>query len=297
MSDPLRELYQVIRNGVKWGDSPYFFPNKNLPLHVRLIHCGFETVDDPAYSYQGLNRGKAEFCIFQYTVAGEGVLDYEGRKYTLSPGKAFLVHVPHDHRYYLDGGSWTHFFCSFSGKEAFRIQRNIEAQCGPVLEFAENSEAIWSLLRIIQTVRAKTDGIDEFKLSGMFYSFLMSLSREAFSAQQSFHDERNPDFMKTVLQYCLEHLADPDIGVDEMAQAAGYSKYHFSRLFRENQGVSPGQFLRDLRLRSALRMLQFEFYNIKEISARCGFTDESYFCRIFKEKFGQSPGQFRKPGD
>ena len=297
MMSPERELYQAIRNGAVWNESPYFFQNKNMPLHIWFVNSGYETVTSPSYCFHGLNRGSSEFTIFQYTVDGQGELEYEGRHYTLKPGDAFLVHLPHEHCYRFQPTEnvdhWTHFYCSFTGREANRIARAIENSAGPVLRLNEDSACVKSCLSMILNLKEHGGNVTAYQASAWLYSFLMAMYSDATTAGTVNNEEHNPEFILKVHRFCLEHLSDPNIGVEDMAQHCGYSKFHFSRLFHDYQGISPGQYLRDLRLRAALRMLQFEIHNVKEIASLCGFTDESYFCRSFKRKFGQTPGMFR----
>ena len=58
--------------------------------------------------------------------------------------------------------------------------------------------------------------------------------------------------------------------------------------------MPPSKFLAELRLKSAVRILQMECCTIKETAARCGFKDESYFCKVFRKVHGVSPDAFRQ---
>jgi AraC-like DNA-binding protein len=78
-----------------------------------------------------------------------------------------------------------------------------------------------------------------------------------------------------------------------MAKCAGYSRYHFTRLFKQYMGNSPQYFMNELRIRMAVRFLQTEQLSIKEIAQRCGFDDVSYFCKIFRKFQKVSPNEFR----
>ena len=102
-----------------------------------------------------------------------------------------------------------------------------------------------------------------------------------------------PQLLHKVHQFCLDHLSE-DIDVTAMAREAGCSRAHFSRIFKHIYGIPPAQFLTELRLSSAIRMLQMEFCSIKEISDRCGFRDESYFCKVFRKFHHISPEKFRR---
>lgn len=73
----------------------------------------------------------------------------------------------------------------------------------------------------------------------------------------------------------------------------GYNDQYFIRLFRRGVGSTPHQYLLQLRLREAVRLLQGDA-PIYAIAARVGFRDGETFCRAFKRRYGLSPGMYRK---
>lgn len=102
-----------------------------------------------------------------------------------------------------------------------------------------------------------------------------------------------PVFIRNVIEYAMQNMSKP-IGIEELAKVAEYSRFHFSRVFHEWYGKSPSDFLREIRLQRAVRLLQTEMISVGDISVRCGFRDPSYFCKVFRKEFGVSPETFRK---
>ena len=98
-----------------------------------------------------------------------------------------------------------------------------------------------------------------------------------------------PSFIDKVEDFCRKNYARP-IGVAKMAKVAKLSRFHFSRLFREARGISPGQYLYGLRLVFAMRLAQTGEYAVKDIAKQCGFTSPNYFCRVFRQTYGITPG-------
>ncbi|MCX5205046.1 helix-turn-helix transcriptional regulator [Streptomyces sp. NBC_00237] len=84
--------------------------------------------------------------------------------------------------------------------------------------------------------------------------------------------------------------------VDEMAAAAMFSKFHFTRLFRDVTGLSPGRFLSALRLQEAKRLLRTTGFGVADISAQVGYSSVGTFSTRFKECVGLSPREFRAAG-
>ena len=289
---------QEIRKSIfethdNWGAPGLLFASRKPHLHAMLAGCGYETRRSSAYDFSGLTRGAAESAIFPYTVSGEGSLDYEGRTFKMRAGDAMLLHVPHNHRYYLapDGGHWRLLFFTVFGMEAVRLMREAETAHGPVIHLEPDSPLLQYIVSVFAEM--KYAGVrSRFRASAMAYQFVMTL-HECFSDVSVAGSSRDRSFIRTVLEFCTKHLAD-DINVDDIARAAGYSRYHFSRIFHQLYGMPPSKFLSELRLKSAVRILQMECCTIKETAARCGFRDESYFCKVFRKAHGVSPEAFRR---
>jgi transcriptional regulator GlxA family with amidase domain len=91
----------------------------------------------------------------------------------------------------------------------------------------------------------------------------------------------------------MERNRDAPPSVGELARAANLSPAHLRRLFRQQTGMSPVQYSRDLRLDHARNLLQTSFLTVKQIMAASGWSDPSHFCREFKRRHGRGPLAFR----
>jgi len=98
--------------------------------------------------------------------------------------------------------------------------------------------------------------------------------------------------ISNVLRY-LEERAEEPVNLTDLAAVAFMSKYHFLRTFRRIVGVTPHQFLLDLRMRRAAIRLRTSSTPISTIAFDTGFGDLSAFNARFRRVFGMSPGQFR----
>jgi AraC-like DNA-binding protein len=96
-------------------------------------------------------------------------------------------------------------------------------------------------------------------------------------------------------EFAGAHFAEP-IGVEDLARVAGYSRFHFSRLFAASEGTSPAAYVADLRIRAAAALLHDSTLPVATVASRCGFNDATYFSRVFKAAVGVTPGDFRSSG-
>jgi AraC family transcriptional regulator len=83
------------------------------------------------------------------------------------------------------------------------------------------------------------------------------------------------------------------LSAEELAKRVGLSRSRFEHLFRENLGVSLGQWQRGIRLRTSMRLLADPRLRVKQIAAECGYACVQDFTRAFKAAFGVSPIRYR----
>ena len=271
------------------------FPKRKPLLHAMLAGCGFNAERDASYRWNGLERGGAEFAIWQYTVSGKGALRYGSNHFKLLPGDAMMISVPHDHEYYLpsDSESWEFLYLNLHGRAIMKLWSDMENANGPVFHFGDDSPSVRKAVEILELERG--GGITTPRqASALGYGFMMSLLDEVLpDAAFGVGGDEKPAFLGKVVKYAIEHIGGP-IGVEDLAAAAGISRFHFSRLFSKWYGVTPSIFLREIRIDLAVRLLQTERLTVKEIADRCGFSDASYFCKVFRKETGVSPDAFRK---
>ena len=86
------------------------------------------------------------------------------------------------------------------------------------------------------------------------------------------------------------------VTLDELAEVAGLSKYHFLRQFSSVVGMTPGAYLRTLRLCQAARKLRTTDMPILEIALSVGFADHPSFSRAFARHMGMTPSEYQKLG-
>ncbi|MEU2282453.1 AraC family transcriptional regulator [Streptomyces sp. NPDC013178] len=87
-----------------------------------------------------------------------------------------------------------------------------------------------------------------------------------------------------------------DLTIDDMARIAMFSKFHFTRVFRDVTGTSPGRFLSALRLQEAKRLLVDTTFSVADISSQVGYSSVGTFSSRFKACVGVSPSVFRELG-
>ena len=270
-----------------------YFPRRGVPLHAMVTSCGYSRETSTAYDWDGIKRGNAEFVLLQYTLDGVGRLQYEGADYTVGPGQAMLLHFPHQNRYYLppDSPFWEFIYVCAYGAESNRLWREVERRAGPVVDLSPSDPVITRAAQIVAAAAAG-EVHSAFLASEMAYGLTMALAGRFLEQAPG---SELPEPVEKAMRFAREHM-DQAITVDDMAAQAGYSRFYFSRLFARTTGQWPGEYLRDLRMRRAVSLLQTSTLSIKEIALRCGFYDATYFCKVFRKAMGMTPRTYRVSG-
>ena len=94
-------------------------------------------------------------------------------------------------------------------------------------------------------------------------------------------------------QALLEARRDGRLPLDELSRLVGCTPHHLIREFRRHVGLTPGDYLVQLRVRRAQQLLR-EGWSTSEAAAELGFADQSHLTRQFKRQLGMTPNVYRR---
>ncbi|MGF1484908.1 MAG: helix-turn-helix domain-containing protein [Opitutales bacterium] len=111
---------------------------------------------------------------------------------------------------------------------------------------------------------------------------------ETLAFNQSFTSKH----YQKVLDYVAAHFHE-NLTLEKLSSRAGFSPFHFTRLFKRTIGHTPHQFVMRYRVEQSRKMLLEAQRPIIDIAVSCGFSDQAHFSRVFKRLTGQTPRQYR----
>ena len=101
------------------------------------------------------------------------------------------------------------------------------------------------------------------------------------------------EFLQRMRDTVIENISDPSFSINNLIDKAFLSERQLRRKIKELTGLSPLEFIRQIRLLQAKELLSKQAFNsVAEISAAVGFNNPHYFSRLFKNMFGKSPAEF-----
>jgi AraC family transcriptional regulator len=157
-----------------------------------------------------------------------------------------------------------------------------------------HDEAIFHLLqRLLYLFRENHELKDVFVenlLQELIIRILQTNTRKIYT--HATPELQNENRLAFVIQYIRDHLQSP-LNTDELSAMACMSKSHFHRVFKNEVGMSPVDFINSERIRLAASLLRDPKRSIKEVYLACGFENRSYFNRLFKRKKKVSPSAYQ----
>lgn len=102
----------------------------------------------------------------------------------------------------------------------------------------------------------------------------------------------SPSQFRRVLAFIDEHISRT-VTLSELAREAGLSVAYFSQRFKSSTGTSPHQYLMQLRIRKAKKLLEESESPVIDVAMECGFQTQQHFARIFRRLTMRSPTEHR----
>lgn len=262
--------------------------NKEIPLNLLTIG----TNQQP---YLKRTVGLPYHQIF-LTVEGQGVFRLSGiGDFELLPGEVIIIPSRTSHEYFpLSNNSWELSYVGFDGNIAdtilsqFKFNNTEKISSQPPSTIQEIIEQLWAITN-------KNESDSQWRASESLYKLLLELKRLSESTYGPKYGIGKHTPNKHILEttgFIRAHYSE-QIKISHLANIAGYSTHHFTRLFREIYQMTPHQYIKKIRFEKAKFLLEEESdLSISEIANKVGM-EENYFIRLFKKRYGMTPGVYR----
>ena len=150
----------------------------------------------------------------------------------------------------------------------------------------ENPETFKALFEKILDCWNKKETSYKYKCSAIFYEILALCHSENSNKQPTFSK------IQTSVNYILNNYNNPNLKISEIASKSFISEVYFRRKFKKSFGITPKQYILDIRVKKAKQLLSSDQFSVTEIAEQCGFSSVYHFCRIFKQKTSFTPTEY-----
>src|SRR5690606_8155871 len=100
------------------------------------------------------------------------------------------------------------------------------------------------------------------------------------------------EFLQKAIDYIIENIQNPQLGVNSIAELFHLSRMQVYRKIKALTGKSVVNFIRMIRIKQALKLMDTQKYTLSEIAYLTGFNSASYFTTSFKEEYGKAPSEY-----
>jgi AraC-like DNA-binding protein len=247
-----------------------------------------------AYSKYYTRRRNLPSYYLDYTLSGEGILEYQSQKYLLKPEQIFWIDCMNPQYYAtsLNAIEWRHLWVHFYGKGAEQYYKLfLKQNNNSVTRSAIKTTIAMNLHRLLRLYDAKKNNfIVDLKASAI----LTDIMTECISCSNSAHTIALIPSIITDAQHYIDSFYAEKITLDSLSNRFHINKHYFLRQFKRYLGDTPGNYLLFLRLYKAKELLRLTNLSINQIANNVGFENVGHFITIFKKNENITPGAFRK---
>ena len=221
---------------------------------------------------------------------GQGLYGFKGQVYPCQPGSVFLFDAfePHDNNYAPNCPRMRHIWVRILENDVLvrilDVNHGRIAQTGKWSGLLSGTEAAALLIASWNELAAAPRIPDRLKKAKLVAALAALVAHLAGEGYNNLPKPSEQDFTAAVVQTIQRHVAQHagrDIPLSEAARLAGYSKFHFFRLFKQHAGQTYHAYVNACRVKKAKALLH-EGRRKKEISEALGFSHPSAFLRWMK---------------
>ena len=251
-------------------------PFANLTITGISTVCRMNLIN--ARSFRMSNRPHHALYL---KLEGKTVYECEGADYPCDP----------EHVVFLPKGSSYQVRLEKPGI-AFRVEfDSAESVCGIRSIYVKNPlDIIHTLVRLENLWLFKKEAYLPRAMSEM-YALLAQLHLNMRSAYIPADRQQK---LEPAMRYLEKHFDDPSLRIERLAEEAGISEAYFRRLFTEVYKISPGQYIRSIRIERAKSLLAGETVSVEEAALAAGFTNIYHFSRTFRQLTGETPSAYAR---
>ncbi len=222
---------------------------------------------------------------------GHGILETESGSYRISPGTVVFICSGESYRFKLYKNSWSEnyfgFKCTMPGSI---LAKGILKEGNPVFTIENSSEFERIYQSIFDLVLNEKPGF-QIIASGIIINMLGNIVSSKI--QEKFTGKPIHKVIQDT-QLMLRNNYKESINIENIAVENNIGYSYFRKMFKKYTGISPKQYLLQLKIKHAKELLLNTDMSVGEISNNLGFYSIFYFSRIFKAKTGLNPSDLRR---
>ena len=274
-------------------------------LNLQMLNVGlarhegdwnWQNVESPFTRIFFVKEGEAKLCLPQGTI-------------TLRPAHLYIIPAYTKHSYVCDG-HFVHYYLHVY--EGFKSEMNLQEQYDfptEVPALSEDELILKSMCEQHPQAQLPVSDPQVYDTMAQFKNYIeryrdmplwqkMELRGAILVLFSHFMREAKPhvwtsdDRIRQSIDYIHSHITE-ELSMEDLASVACVTKPYFIRLFKQEIGTSPLQYVNSKKVERAQLLLYTTDMPVKEVAYTLGFSDHSYFIRMFRKMMGITPQDYR----
>ena len=224
-----------------------------------------------------------------FILEGKGTFIKDGNSYEVCAGQGFLITPNTTCVYIADQQSpWKYVYATFRGTDDDTLVHNAGLDENNIFfDFPLDNAMRRDIYAMHQA--GKKNEARGYDVTGYFLLVMSRLIKNAMAAAAG---GRSAHYVQCARRFMEDRFRERITGEDVAAHIRVERSYLY-RLFLKHEGISPSDYLKNVRLNAAAKMLENQEISIKEIAESTGFCNISHFYKNFTKKYGISPKTYR----
>lgn len=258
-------------------------------INAAIKNRRFKDLNPVVCGYEECGKGKSygpavrDIYLMHFLIDGKGLFVRDKKDYTVQKGQIFLIR-PFEVTYYQADleDPWVYEWIGFSGNMAQELftEAGLDETC--VFD-AHDCAPIFD-----EMLSASNEPNYELYLLGKLYELFFALTKKV-------------NIKKTVSREYVKHAIDilaanymNDISISNIAHSLHIDRRYLCRIFTQEKGVSPQQYLVHLRMKKAAALFSDMNITVADAARSVGYSDQFNFSKMFKKIMGVTPSQYKK---
>lgn len=268
------------------SNESFLFSNDfNLGLDATILGFGYVK----ATPNQSFGPALQNAHFIQFVTKGRGYIIKGDKRFEIGPNEGFLVAEKERVYYCADHKDpWEYWWIGWRGDKIVEFLRRTSLWNEPIFRYDPNSE-LFKEIEILSTIKPVKN--NDLRLNALMYSIFYKMTL-AFPPHKE--PSTSPVHYVDQILVLIDQNYDRKITVHEIASALALDRSYLHRIFKDKMGVSIKDYLLQVRMNSACKMLLNSDLSVGDVGRSVGYDDELYFSRLFRKKMNMSPTAYRQ---
>lgn len=282
---------QEINKDILEKDVYYSYIPTSYDFSINPLVVGFERCKK---NKAKIKSNKACYII-HYVLSGKGSIKTEDRNYELSEGDLFLL-PPHSNAVYEPKREdpWSYIWIELNGSSV-KIILDATSYNATNFIFKDGEERYLKqvLIEMIHEDSLSTEASESLLIISYIFKVFSFLVKH-YPKSENVNITKKEETIKKIERYLYIHYSDTNLSIGNVAEEFSFSQSYITRLFKSQTGITPIQYVDELRMKKAIELLSHHSLTIDQIAEAIGYKNQFYFTKRFKKYYGMPPSKYKQ---